>query len=100
MTEATRLDAFPVPLYIMNIAEVMGNLNNDLVKDINRVVNTQTQERTGVDVKQTISGLEASVESFTQLADILSDVSTQLLGRKTTAEHLWANSTEDRKSVV
>ena len=94
MTEATRLDAFPVPLYIMNIAEETGNLNNDLVKDINWIVNTQTQERTGVGVKQTISGLEESVESFTQLAEILSNLSTQLLGRETTAEHFWANSTD------
>ena len=95
MTEATRLDAFPIPLYIMNIATEMEELNKELVKDINWIVNAQTQQRTGVGVEQTISGLEDSVESFTQLADILSNVSSQLLGRESKAEYLWANSTKD-----
>lgn len=95
MTEATRLDAFPIPLYITNINVDMEGHNKELCKDINWIVNAQTQQRTGVGVDQTISGLEDSVESFTQLAEIISNVSTQLLGRPTKAEHFWANSTTD-----
>jgi hypothetical protein len=93
MTEVHKVDAFPVPLFIMNLAEVMGTLNDDLVRDIEN--DPSVQQRTGVGVTQTEAGLEQRHHSFGQLKDVISDASTQLLGREVHAEHFWANSTED-----
>ena len=93
MTEAIRLDAFPVPLFIINIAEDMVDLNQELVSVIDE--DPSAQQRTGIGVTQTKAGLEQHHHSFMKLNDVISDASTQLLGRKVKAEHFWANSTED-----
>ena len=92
MTEATRLDAFPVPLFITNINVLMEGHNKELVKDIDN--DPSVQQRTGVGVTQTKAGLEEYHYSFMRLKDIISNVSSQLLGREAIAEHFWANSTE------
>jgi hypothetical protein len=88
--KADKLDAFPIPLYILNIADQTKDMNRGLVKEIEEY--GHHQQRTGIGVDQTRSGMEEHHYFFMQLQSIISDVATQVLGRKTSAESFWANS--------
>lgn len=93
MSEAIKLDAFPIPLYILNIADQTKDMNRGLVKEIEE--NKTHQQRTGVGVNQTRAGMEEHHFFFMQLQSTVNDVASQMLGRQVYSESFWANSTEN-----
>lgn len=90
--QATKLDAFPIPLFVFDIGAPATELNDALLCDLERELGSDTQTRTGVDASQSYAGLESKYQSFSALQDILGDVSSQLLERECKAEHLWGNT--------
>ena len=90
--QATKLDAFPIPMFLFDIGAPATELNEALLCDLERELRVDTQTRTGVNADQSPAGLESKYQSFSALRDILGQASSQLLERKCTAEHLWGNT--------
>ena len=89
MTNATRIDAFPIPLFTFDMSSETDDLNKELLRETQIALRGQTETRTGVDAVQTVAGLENQYSSFAALQGIISEVSTQLLERGCVAEPLW-----------
>jgi len=100
-----RLDSFAIPISIGTFGESSRELNTQICLDSERAFNeVEVEERTGVGIEQTISGLEKHYDSFKTLADIITEYSRPLIGETGTlntdinAEFFWANRNTNRSA--
>jgi hypothetical protein len=96
--KAINVDAFPIPVTVGTLGEASRDLNKQLLLDIEHAFNeVEVEERTGIGIDQTVSGLEEGYQSFQILQHALTQFSTQTVLRAGTrnsdikAEFLWAN---------
>jgi len=92
------IDAFAIPINVGTLGESSRELNRKLVEDtFHAYDNVEIEERTGIHIEQTISGLERNYVSYQALASILSEYSKQIVKHTGThntdiqAEFFWAN---------
>ena len=95
------LDIFPIPIMIGTLGEESRELNRQLIEDSKRAFNEiNTEQRSGVGVDQTISGLENYYESFRTLGVIISQCSkTRLQGsQEISTEGFWVNRNTNKSA--
>lgn len=96
--EIVRLDAFPIPVSIGTLGEASRDLNRQLCADAEKAFQeVEVEERTGIGIKQTISGLENYYDSYKTLGNILTEYAKPVIletGTQNTdinAEFFWVN---------
>lgn len=100
MVQALNIDAFPMPVTVATFGEASRPLNKRLLADTERsMVEMEIEQRTGIGINQTISGLEDHYDSYRELADIITEFSKPIIydtGTKNNpnnirSEFFWAN---------
>lgn len=99
------LDVFPIPISVGTLGEASRELNKELCDDADRAFReVEVEERTGIGIEQTISGLERDYPSFAKLSLILTDYSKDTIfnaGTNNTdirSEYFWANRNTNRSA--
>lgn len=99
------LDAFPIPISIGSLGEASRELNKSLCEDSDKAFNeVEIEERTGIGIRQTISGLESKYKSFDRLSRIITEYAKDTVfktGTKNTdirSEYFWVNENTNRSA--
>lgn len=92
------LDLFSIPVSVGTFGESSRELNKALLEDSEKAfLEVEVEERTGIGIEQTISGLEKSYKSFNTLAQLITQYATPIISDRGTrntdisAEFFWAN---------
>lgn len=96
------MDIFAVPISVTNFGEESRDLNKQLLYDCERIYeDEQTEQRTGIGVHQSKTGLETKYDSFQRLQKIISSASKDTVQRGGTqssnvqATGFWININTD-----
>lgn len=105
MANIANLDVFPIPISVGTLGEGSRELNAKLCEDSFRAFDeVEVEERTGIGIEQTVSGLERNYESFDTLGKILTEYSKNTVfsaGTSNTdikAEFFWANRNTNKSA--
>lgn len=95
------IDAFPIPVSVGTLGEASRELNEQLVLDAEKAfLEVEVEERTGIGIEQTVSGIEQKYPSFNVLSQVLTQYAVPTIiqaGTKNTdirAEFFWVNRNE------
>ena len=100
-----KIDAFPIPISVGTLGEDSRELNKRLCEDAEKAfLEVEVEERTGVGIEQTVSGLEKSYPSFSVLSQILTEYSKEIIlstGTQNTdirSEFFWVNRNTNKSA--
>ena len=105
MANIANLDVFPIPMSVGTLGEESRELNAKLCEDSFKAFDeVEVEERTGIHIQQTVSGLERHYASYEILGRMLTEYSKNTIfatGTHNTdirAEFFWANKNTNKSA--